>query len=147
MKNCLYRIASTLAGLETGWFLAWKLPLPDLAQFSDYSTRRPQSTGGQARHGYNRATLFWNYLTSEQAYIIRDMIDTLETANGIGAATLYLTLPRTDGTKPGGGYIDVSGLALMPEWSPVRDGHGILFENVELVLNNVTVETDPSSAE
>ena len=147
MKTCLYRIAPTLAGLETGYFLAYGIPQPDITTFADYSIRRPQSTGGQARHGYNRVTLFWNNLDSEQVYIIREMIDTLETANGIGAATLYLTVPRTDGTKPGGGFVDVSGLVAMPEWTPVSRGNGLLFENVELMLNAVTVEADPSTAE
>lgn len=147
MKTCLYRIASTLAGLETGYFLALGLPMPDLPLFADFSTRRPQSTGGQARHGYDRASLFWNYLDSQQAYIIRALIDILETANGVGNATVYLTLPRTDGTKPGIGWIDVSGLAIMPEWTPVQRGHGVLYENVTLNLNDCTVEADPSTAE
>ena len=74
MKTCLYRLAPTLAGLETGYFVAYKLPEPDLVTFADYSTRRPQSTGGQARHGYNRASLFWNYLTSDPVRPARQQI-------------------------------------------------------------------------
>lgn len=144
MKDCLYRIATTEAGLTTGYFVARGLPAPDLVQFADYANRRPQSTGGQARQGYTNCSLFWNRLTDLQANLIKELIDTVETSDGSGNGTLYLTLPRADAPGSGITWIDVSGIVIMPTWEATQNGHGQTYENVQLSLNNVTVENEPA---
>ena len=146
MKDCLYRIALSLAGLETGYFLALHLPPPELVSFQPFSTRRPQSTGGQARQGYKSCSIFWPRLDAQQAYIIQELIEAAETVSGSGNGTLYLTLPRTDASAGGVNWVDVSGVAIMPEWETEGQSNGVTYTNVQFRLNNVTVEAEPSSA-
>lgn len=144
-KSCLYRIALTQAGLETGYFLALGLPPVDLVQFQPFANRKPQSLGGQARQGYISCSLFWSRLDAIQANILQGLITAAETSDGDGNGTLYLTLPRTDASAAGL-WIDVSGIAVMPEWVGVAQGNGLVYENVTLSFNNLTVEASPSSA-
>lgn len=146
MKDCLYRIATTQAGLETGYFLAYDIPMPELVSFQPFTNRRPQSTGGQARQGYLFCTLLWSRLDAGQAYIIEALIEAAETTGGIGNGTLYLTLPRADASAGGVNWVDVSGIAVMPQWETEQQSHGQTYSNVQLRLNNVTVESEPSSA-
>lgn len=145
MKDCLYRIATSEAGLSTGYFVGRGLPMPDLVNFADFTNRRPQSTGGQARQGYTQMSLFWNRLDANQANTIKELIDTAETSGGSGNGTLYLTIPRTDAPGTGITWIDISGIVLMPGWESTQQGSGQTYENVQLQLNNCTVQNEPAS--
>lgn len=142
-REFLYRIGLNEVGLAH--FVARGLPPADLATFQEYTSRRPQSTGGQARQGYANMSVLWDSLTALQAYTLRKLIDDAETTGGSGNGTLWLTVPQSDASSPGQGWVDVSGIAIMPDWEPVQDSHGTLYENVVLRLNNVTVENDPST--
>lgn len=143
MRECLYRIGTTEALLAH--FVARRIPPPDLVTFQEYTTRRAQSTGGQARQGYANCSVLWGSLTALQARALKKLIETAEASGGSGNGTLWLTIPQSDASHAGQGWVDVSGTAIMPDWEPAQDGHGQLYENVVLRLNNVTVENDPST--
>lgn len=141
-----YRIATTLAGLEKGAnFFVLGLPPPNLPLFQPDSVRQPGGQGGERRHGYIQVSLLWLTLTLDQGFIIYDLITQAEATGGQGNGTLYLTVPRVDGSAGGVSWVDISGVALMPQFSPVQDSRGALYENVVLRLNNVTVEATPST--
>lgn len=146
MKDCLYRIATTQAGLETGYFVGYGLPMPELPFFQPFTTRRPQSTGGQARQGYKYCTLLWSRLDARQANIIDGLIAAAEVTGGSGNGTIYLTLPMVDASAGGVNWVDVSGVAVMPAWETENQSHGVTYTNVTLRLNNVVILAEPSSA-
>lgn len=144
-KN-FYRISTSLAGLETGWFVARGLPEPQTPFYQPFSVRVPQGLGGEGRHGYNNGFLTWDELTREQAAIIQNLVATTEVTLGIGNGILYVTMPRTDASSSGSAWIDVSGKVKMPEWRTGTWSQGIIYLPVTLSLNSVTVENEPSTA-
>lgn len=144
-KTCYYRIATSEAGLATGYIFARGLPPPDLVTFDPFSVRRPASQGGESRQGYKSVSLLWNKLDSKQASVIYNLISTAEASSGEGNGTLWATLPKVDGASPGINWIDVSGIALLPTFETEPQSNGQTYPNVVLRLNNVTVENEPSN--
>jgi hypothetical protein len=138
-----YRLATTEAGLAKGAnFFILRLPRPDLVTYADHATRFPAGRGGESRQGFESVSVLWNRLSASQAATLRRIIEAAEVTGGQGNGTLYLTLPKANA---GGEYwIDVSGIALMPEWTP-EGGEAQGYVNVLLRLNAVTVENDPST--
>lgn len=143
--NCYYRVATTEVGLNTGYFVGRGLPPPDLVTFEPFSTRRPASQGGESRQGYKSCSILWNRLDALQANIIYELIATVEAASGEGNGTLWLTLPRVDGSAPGINWVDVSGIAQLPAFETEPQSDGWTYPNVILRLNNVTIENEPSN--
>lgn len=137
-----YRLATTEAGLATGAnFFILQLPRPDLVTYADHAARFPAGRGGESRQGFESVSLLWNRLSASQAATLRRIITAAEVTGGPGNGTLYLTLPKANASS---GWIDVSGIALMPEWVP-EGGEAQGYGNVLLRLNAVTVENDPST--
>lgn len=143
-KSYRFRIATSLAGLETSNFFVLGLPTPQIAFFNDHSTTRSQAQGGTARLGYSVAGLLWPRLSMVEASIIQVMIDVAEAAGGVGNGTLYLTLPKTLASAV---WIDISGKAKRPDWANLvdPDSEGRSYANVRLDLNNAIVESEPST--
>lgn len=143
-KSYRFRIATSLAGLETGNFFVLDLPTPQLAFFNDHSTTRSQAQGGTARLGYSVASLLWPRLSMVEASIIQKMIEAVEAVGGEGNGALYLTLPKT---LAGNVWIDISGKAKRPDWANLvdPDSEGQSYANVRLDLNNCTIEAEPST--
>jgi hypothetical protein len=138
-----YRLSLSEAGLSTGSnFFILQLPRPDLVTYADHAARFPAGRGGESRQGFESVSLLWNRLSASQAATLRRFIEAAEATGGQGNGTLYLTLPKANA---GGQYwIDVSGVALMPEWTPEgSEAQG--YANVLLRLNAVTVENEPST--
>lgn len=138
-----YRLALTLAGLATGAnFFILGLPPPILPDYKDHSARFPAGRGGESRQGFDNLSLLWNRLSASQAATLERYIRAAEVIGGQGNGTLYLTLPKANA----GGlvWIDVSGVALMPEWTPEGSEAGA-YGNVLLRLNAVVVEAEPST--
>jgi len=144
-KSCLYRIAETEGGLDTGYFVAMGLPPPNLVTFEPYSTRRPASQGGESRQGYLSCSVLWNRLDSIQANALYEIIATAESTFGEGNATMWMTIPRADASAPGINWIDVSGIVLMPNFETEPGANGLTYPNVVLALNDVTVQNEPSN--
>ena len=146
MSTKLYfRIATSLAGLENGNFFVLGLPEPVDADYNDHTTRRPQGGGGESRQGYNNAFVLWDRLDSQQANVLEDLILTAEVTGGQGNGTIYLTLVNTTAGSSGVAWIDISGVAIMPEWTPTPRTFGKAYDNVVLRLNDCTIEAEPSS--
>ena len=145
MSNLYYRIGPLEATLLP--FFARGLPAPTQAIYRNHTTRSPQGGGGEGRHGYNQAEILWDILTADQANIIEDLITTVEATAGQGNATLWLTLPQTDAEPGGASWIDISGIAIMPQWNPAPQSNGLLYENVILRLNNCTEQNIPSTVQ
>lgn len=145
MSVLFYRIATSSAGLATGNFVVWGLPTPDASPFRDHTTRSQQGGGGEGRHGHNNAEILWNRLTAELAKVIQDLIETAEVTGGQGNGTLHATLPKGLAKSDGASWIDISGVAIMPQWEPTRRLDGLAYDNVILRLNDCTVEADPST--
>lgn len=138
-----YRLALTLAGLATGAnFFILQLPRPDLVTYADHSARFPAGRGGESRQGFDNLSILWNRLSASQAATVERYIRAAEVIGGQGNGTLYLTLPKAN--AGGTVWIDVSGVALMPEWTPEGSEAGA-YGNVLLRLNAVTVEAEPST--
>ena len=144
-KPCFYRIALDEAGLATGYIVARGLPPPDLVTFEPFSTRRPASQGGESRQGYKSCSLLWNRLDSGQETVLYGLIAAAETTGGQGNGTLWMTLPRVDASAPGINWIDVSGIALLPNFETESQADGRTYTNIVLRLNNVTVQNEPSN--
>jgi hypothetical protein len=138
-----YRLATTEAGLATGAnFFILGLPRPDLVTYADHAARFPAGRGGESRQGFEGVSVLWNRLSASQAATLRRKIEAAEVTGGAGNGTLYLTLPSAN--AGGLHWLDVSGIALMPEWTP-EGGEAQGYANVLLRLNAVTVENDPSN--
>jgi len=138
-----WRIATTEAGLSTGWFFALKLTPPTNAPFHDYSVRVSHSEGGQARHGYNNVRLFWETLSRGQGNTLRTV---LQASLDSSSKRVFMTIDRANGTGAGPDWIDISGKVHMPDFDPSQfaGATGIVHQNVELFLNNVTIINDPA---
>lgn len=146
--NLFYRIAITLAGLEKGAnFFLLGLPKPDQVSFNDHAVRRPQGGGGEGRHGHSNIRLLWLRFLAEQANVLRTLIEAAEVTGGQGNGTIYLTLPKTIATSAGVAWVDISGIAIMPPWETLASTDGLVYENVILRLNDVTVEAEPSTVQ
>lgn len=146
-SNLFYRMATTLAGLETGAnFFILELPLP-FVDFQGYTTTRPQSLGGLARHGYRSCTLSWEQLNPVAAHAIDNIIKTNESTAGVGNAVIYVTVPLNDAFYDDVVFADLSGRAHLPRWNANGLAVGGSYESPSLVLNNVTVEAVPSTVD
>lgn len=138
----LWRIATSSAGLARGAFFARGLPPPNTPIYKDYSEIVPQSQGGQARQGYNRVDILWNELTAYQGFVLRSLVDAAIAAGG----TIYATIDKADGSDLNNAFIDISGQVWPLVLEPVSQSQGLVFQNVTLTINNITVTADPSTA-
>lgn len=141
-----YRIATSLAGLNTGWFIGVGLPEPQTPFYQPFSVRVPQGLGGEGRHGYHNAFLQWEDLARQQANVLVRLVVAAEVAAGVGNAILYVTMPRVDASSGGQAWVDISGRVKMPEWRAGAWSQGFKYEPVTMNFNNVTVENEPSTA-
>jgi hypothetical protein len=140
MNHLYFRLATSEAGLTKGYLFTQGLPPPQ-PDFNDYSVKVSQSDGGEARHGYQNVTLLWEALTRSQGARLRQLV---EDSNG----TIYATFPRADGKSAGWDYIDVSGVPLIPDMAPSavpQARGGWVYQNVQLVIRNITIVNDPAS--
>lgn len=135
-----WRIATTSGGLTTGHFFARKLPPPSLPVYLDYSVKAPQSQGGLTRQGYSNVRILWNEMDGLQLKALKTLVEA-----GITAGSLYLTVDRADGSGIANDFIDVHGLPQPLEYQPVQDARGMVFSNVVLLVNNLTIDNDPST--
>jgi hypothetical protein len=128
-----WRIATNFANLNAGHFAYWKLPVPSMVTTRDHSVRASQGDGGVARHGFRNVSLLWNALSHSQGHTLRELVGSA--SSGI----LYATVYWTDGQSRWvnlEGKADLSDLVPAP---PFAGASGIIYENVTLSLNAVTI--------
>ena len=135
-----WRIATSSAGLATGNFFVRKLPPPSLPAYLDYSVKNPQSKGGLTRQGYDNVRIAWETMDGLQIKVLKDLVET-----AIVSGSLYLTIDRADGTGIANDFIDVHGVPHPITYNPVQNARGVVFQDVELFVNNLVIDNDPST--
>lgn len=138
-----WRIATTEAGLASGYLFALGISPPTNAPYRPYSVRVGRSTGGQARHGYKNVRMFWANLDRVEARILKEIVEAGIALTG----EIYLTVDRADGDSDTFDWIDVRGKPHTPDFDPSRfaGASDIVHENIELFTNNLTIVNDPAS--
>ena len=139
-----WRISTTLAGLPNGGMVVRGLGAPFQPEPKDHTTRKAQSEGGIARHGYKNYKLLYRDLDEVQANILRDLVAQAKAGSGL----LYLTALWWDQTNTVARWVDMSGRPEIEDMAPSPPMHslGILhYANVVLNLSNLTLENDPAT--
>lgn len=137
-----FRIATTLAGLNKGYFFLRKIAPPATATFKGFSQTVPQSEGGLAQHGFKNVTLSWVNADPRTLYYLKKYVDEVLS----GSKRIYMTVPYNDGTKPGRRFVDISGRPhpIDAAEGGIIDGGGMFFESFQLFINDVTIINDPA---
>lgn len=139
-KWILYWRLSATSTLARKNLYALGLPPVNLGDYKTYSELVPQSQGGQTRQGYINARLLWDELDFLQLKTLTGIVEA-----AITAGTIYATVPKDDGTGLINAFIDVHGVPLPLEYQPVNNARGVMYSNVVLAINNITVDSDPST--
>jgi hypothetical protein len=134
-----WRLSATSTLTRQNLF-ALGLPPVNLGDYRTYTELVSQSQGGQARQGYINVSLLWNELTAPQLKTLTGIVEA-----AITAGTIYGTIDKADGTGFINSFINISGIPLPLEFQPVSDARGVVFQNVTLKINNVTVTADPAT--
>lgn len=134
-----WRISAT-ATLTNQNFIALGLPPVNTPDYKDYSDKLAQGRGGLAKQGYKNITLLWDYMDFEQFRTLNRIVDA-----AITAGALYLTFDKADGTGLANSFVDAHGTAQPVDHTVVSNGRGIMYQNVTLVVTNITVDADPST--
>jgi len=134
----LFRISSN-STLTNKHFFTWELPPVADCLYRDFSERVPQALGAETRQGYKNVTLFWEQMTYLQGFTLRTILEEVTAGN-----ELYLTIPRANGEGGYYDFIDVSGYYTMPDWDFPPRARGLIYQGVELKVNNLTIVNDPS---
>ena len=141
MSFCNVRLATSEAGLAKGYIVQnWRIPEPVLPQYPLQSQVVDLSNGGQARRGFSSFTLFWDRLLFYQARVI------FKLASDAGNGQLYATIDKAwSGGSGLDGWIDVSGYPSVQVLTPTPQSQSGAYDNVSLVLTNLTIINDPAS--
>ena len=142
IRECNIRIATSEAGLDTGWLLySWKLPEPTTPVYNDHSVTVDTADGGQALRGFRLVRLYWNRLSDQQCQRLATMIRTVLAADGF----LYLTVDKGwNNITYQNNWIDVRGKPHALTIGPAGGTGGTMRDSVELFVNAVTVINDPA---
>ena len=138
--NLFWRISATSTLARKNFFLLG-LPPPQTPVFETYSQLVPQSQGGQSRQGYINATLLFESLDRYQAFVLNQIVETVLTAG----TPLYLTVDFSDGSTLPGSFIDISGTPWPIVLTPASNSQGVVYQNVELKVNNCTIVNNPAT--
>lgn len=137
----LYWRLSTNSTLAHKNFFLLGLPPPTTPVYRDESALVPQSQGGQSRQGYINITLLWDVLTRQQGVKLKSLVDIVLTAG----TELYATVDYNDGTYEAGHFIDIRGIPHPVVLEPAQSTQGLIYQNVTLFINNITVVANPAS--
>lgn len=139
-KWLLYWRLSANSTLARKHFFALGLPPVNTPDYKSYSERLPQGQGGQTRQGYKNVALLWDSLDHIQ---MRTLTRIVEAA--ILAGSIYATIDKADGTGLANSFIDCHGQPFPLEYTPISNARGVVYQNVTLRINNITVDADPSA--
>jgi hypothetical protein len=135
-----WRISDTAALLAQRHFFALGLPVISMMDYKDYTQELPRSTGAISRQGYKNCTLLWDSMDFVQLKTLNKIV-TASVTSGI----IYATIDRSFGVKLLNDFIDISGVCHPLTFSPMTDSRGVIFQNVQLIITNITITADPSS--
>lgn len=135
----LWRLSAN-STLTNKHLFALKIPAPNTPDYKSFSQILPQSQGGQARQGYINIRMLWDFLDYLQ---LRTLDRIVEAA--ITAGSIYATVDKADGTGLINSFIDIHGIPLPLEFQQIANARGVVYQNVTLTINNITVDADPSA--
>lgn len=141
MSFCNIRLAITEAGLLQGYIIQnWRIPEPVLPQYPLQSQVVDLSNGGQARRGFSSVTLFWDRLLFYQARTLFKLVA------DVGNGELYATIDKAwSGGSGLDGWIDISAFPSTQILTPTPNSQSGAYDNVSLVLTNITIINDPAT--
>lgn len=141
MSFCNIRLATSEANLAKGYIIQnWRIPEPTLPQYPLQSQVVDLSNGGQARRGFSSMTLFWDILLFYQARVLFKL--TADVGNG----PLYATIDKAwSGGSGLDGWIDVSAFPSVQVLTPTPNSQSGAYNNVSLILTNITTINDPAT--
>jgi hypothetical protein len=141
MSFCNIRLATSEANLAKGYIIQnWRLPEPTLPQYSLQSQVVEMTSGGQARRGFRSVTLFWDRLMFHEARVLFKLV------SDAGNNQLYATIDKAWAGGSGlDGWIDISGYPSTQVLTPVPNSQSGAYDNVSLILTNITIINDPAS--
>ena len=135
-----WRIGLTEGG--KAWFVSLELPPPNTAPFSERVESVPYSLGKFAEIGYQSIPIGFNDLTGTQMYRLRKYVDDARQNN---SQVLHMTIWLATGEKSGVNWADISGYVSPITYSSITPvANGSMYQNVEIIINNVTVINDPA---
>lgn len=134
----LWRLSAT-STLTNQNFFALGLPQVNTNVYLAYSTLVPQSQGGQSRQGYININLLWDDMDSLQLKTLKSIVDA-----AITAGSVYMTIPKNDGSGLNA-FIDAHGIARPVTFTPYSNGRDVMYQNVNLIVTNIVVDSDPSA--
>jgi hypothetical protein len=135
-----WRISSTSALLSKRHFFALGLPPVSLSDYKTFTQELPRSTGAISRQGYKNITLLWDELDFVQLKTLNGIVEA-----SVTSGTIYATIDRAFGTKLANDFIDISGVPHSLTFSQMSNSRGVVYQNVTLVITNITITADPSS--
>lgn len=139
-KWLLYWRLSATSTLTNQNLFALGLPPVNTSNYRTYSQIVPQSQGGATRQGYINIPILWDDMTYNQFYTVFQINEAALTAG-----TIYATIDKANGTGLVNSFIDISGKPQPLEYTVASNGRGIIYINVTLRINNVTVINDPAN--
>lgn len=141
MSFCNIRLATSEANLAKGYIMQnWRIPEPVLPQYPLQSQVVDLTNGGQARRGFSSVTLFWDRLLFAQARALFKLV------SDVGNGQLFGTIDKAwSGGSGLDGWIDVSGFPSVQVLTLTPNAQGQAYDNVSLVLTNITTINDPAS--
>lgn len=140
---CKIRLGITEAGMRF-MIQAMKMPYPELPLYNDHSTKVALSTGGEALRGFRSTSLTWDRLDAHQAYTIRKIAeDAIDSGDGMIYATINRAWNRSGDIQD---WIDIKGYPNIPSAPSVSNTRGFTTDSFTLVINNVVIVNDPSTA-
>lgn len=135
-----WRIAATSGALPMGRFFALGLPPPNTPLYRPFTATLPQTKGGMSRQGYNNIAILWNDMDFEQLRTLRKIVEA-----GITGGVIYATIDRNYGDKLLNDFIDISGMPQPLTFTPIENTRGVMVQNINLVITNITITADPST--
>jgi hypothetical protein len=146
-SNWQWRIASTEAGLQYGAFFQVGLPVPTIAPAYDGSGETASSVGSQFIHGYKRLEMMFARLDNPQWFALRKLVADAQAGT---LKYLYMTIDWSNGEYAIPHWIDVRGYPHRPLM--ISDPGSLIgrldavhyYDNVQFILNNITIVNDPS---
>lgn len=140
MYDCAWRLHYNSSNFPRAFLFAMGIPSPDLPVYRTFTEKYPQSQGGLTRQGYTNVTMLWDELDTAQLKTLTGLVET-----GITNGIIYATIQRNNGTGLQDDWIDISGLPQPLEYEPLSRAEGVVFSNVQLTINNLTITADPSA--
>lgn len=138
-----FRIALTEGGLDKGHLFLRGIPAPITSPYKTFFVEVSQSQGGKAQHGYSHVELTWDVMEPRHVNYLKNLVDQALAAGG----TIFLTIPKNEGSAVGRTFIDCSGLIHptdFEEAGSIQGSFGMVYGPIKLTINALQIINDPA---